>query len=61
MQGLMKFHSLLLKILRKQKVTDGRTHGRTDHASVFAISICHIDMNVCVRFDEFLSITLQVM
>ena len=30
MQGLMKFHPLLLKILRKQNVTDGRTHGRTD-------------------------------
>ena len=30
MQGLMKFHPLLLKILRKQNVTDRRTHGRTD-------------------------------
>ena len=29
MQGLMKFHLLLLKILRKQNVTDGRTDGRT--------------------------------
>ena len=27
--GLMKSHPLLLKILRKQNVTDGRTHGRT--------------------------------
>ena len=30
MQGLMKFHPLLLKILRKQNVTDRRTHGWTD-------------------------------
>ena len=30
MQGLMKFHPLFLKILRKQNVTDGRTHGRMD-------------------------------
>ena len=28
MQGLMKFHPLLLKILRKQNVKDGRTDGR---------------------------------
>ena len=31
MQGLMKFHPLLLKILRKQNITDGRTDGRTDN------------------------------
>ena len=30
MQGLMKFHPLLLKILKKQNVTDGRPHGRSD-------------------------------
>ena len=26
-----------------------------------AISICHVNMNVCARFDEILSMTLQVM
>ena len=31
MQGLMKFHQGLLKILRKQNVTDERTDGRTDN------------------------------
>ena len=30
MQGLMKFHQGLIKILRKQNVTDERTDGRTD-------------------------------
>ena len=30
MQGLMKFHPILLKILIKQNVTDGRTDGRMD-------------------------------
>ena len=30
MQGLMKFHQRLLKILRKQKVMDERTDGQTD-------------------------------
>ena len=30
MQGLMKFHQGLLKILRKQNVTDERTDGWTD-------------------------------
>ena len=38
------------------------TKGNNSHSpSVFAISSCHIDMNVCVRFDEILSMTLQVM
>ena len=27
----------------------------------FAISICHVNINVCARFDEILSMTLQVM
>ena len=27
----------------------------------FAVSICHVNMNVCARFDEILSMTLQVM
>ena len=30
MQGLLKFHRWLLKLLRKQNVTDGRKDGRTD-------------------------------
>ena len=31
MQGLMKFHQGLFKILRKQNVTDERTDGRTNN------------------------------
>ena len=30
MQGLIKFHPSLFKLLRKQNVTDGRMDGRTD-------------------------------
>ena len=32
MQGLMKFHPLLLKILRKQNVTDARTDGQRENS-----------------------------
>ena len=27
----------------------------------FAVRICHVNMNACARFDEILSMTLQVM
>ena len=40
------------------------TKGNNSHRNspyFFAISICHVNMNVCARFDEILSMTLQVM
>ena len=61
MQGLMKFHQGLLKILRKQNVTDGRTDGWTDNVKTVyppTNTVCGGYKNVKVLIAAILSIIL---
>ena len=55
--------ALSMHIQKPLRITKGNNSNRikAPSPSVFAISTCHINMNVCVRFDEILSMTLQVM
>ena len=52
--------ALSMHIQRPLRITKGSNSHRNS-PYVFAISICHVNMNVCARFDEILSMTLQVM
>ena len=54
--------ALSMHIQKPLRITKGNnSHRISPSPSFFAISTCHINMNVCVRFDEILSMTLQVM
>ena len=49
--------------MHKQKplrITKGNNSHRIS-PYFFAISICHVNMNECARFDKILSMTLQIM
>ena len=52
--------ALSLDIQKQLRITKGYNSHRIS-PYFFAISICHVNMNVCARFDEILSMTLQVM
>ena len=52
--------ALSMHIQKPLRITKGINSYRIS-PSFFAISICHVNMNVCARFDEILSMNLQVM
>ena len=52
--------ALSMHIQKPFRITKGNNSHRIS-PYFFTISICQIDMNVCARFDEILSMTLQVM
>ena len=52
--------ALSMHIQKPLRITKGNNSHRIS-PYFFAISICHVNMNVCARFDEILSMTLQVM
>ena len=52
--------ALSMHIQNSLRITKGNNSHRIS-PYFFAISICHVNMNVCSRFDEILSVTLQVM
>ena len=51
--------ALSMHIQKQLRITKGNNSHRIS-PYFFAISICPVNMNVCERFDEILSITLQV-
>ena len=52
--------ALSMHIQKPLRITKGNNSHRIS-PYFFAISIYHVNMNVCARFDEILSMTLQVM
>ena len=52
--------ALSMHILKPLRITKGNNSRRIS-PYFLTISICHVNMNVCARFDEILSMTLQVM
>ena len=52
--------ALSMHIQKPLRITKGNNSHRIS-PYFFAISICHENMDVCARFDEILSMTLQVM
>ena len=52
--------ALSMHIQKPLRITKGNNSHRMS-PYFFAISICHVNVNVCARFDEILSMTLQVM
>ena len=52
--------ALSMRIHKPLRITKGNNCHRIS-PYFFAISIFHVNMNVCTRFDEILSLTLQVM
>ena len=58
-----RIKALSMHIQKPLRIIKGNNSHRiiAPSPSVFAIRTCHINMNVCVRFDEILSMTLQVM
>ena len=53
---------LSLHLQKPLSITKGNnSHKLAPSPYFFAISICHVNMNVCAKFDEILSMTLQVM
>ena len=66
LQGLMKFHQYLFKILRKLSIQKPLriTKGNNSYnigplPLIFIGSICLVHMNVFAKFDEIPSMTLQ--
>ena len=51
--------ALSMHIQKPLRITKGNNSHRIS-PYFFAVSICHVNMNVCARFDEILSMTLQV-
>ena len=52
--------ALSMHIQKSLRITKENNSHRTS-PYFFAICICHVNMNVCARYDEILSMTLQVM
>ena len=52
--------ALSMHIQRPLRITKGNNSHRIS-PYFLAISICHVNMNMCARFEEILSMTLQVM
>ena len=52
--------ALSMHIKKPLRITKGNNSPRIS-PYFFSISICHVNMNVCARFDKILSMTLQVM
>ena len=52
--------ALFMHIQKPLRITKGNNSHRIS-PYFFAISICYVNMNVFARFDEILSMTLQVM
>ena len=52
--------ALSMHIQKSLRITKGNNSHRIS-PYFFAISICHVNVNVCARFDKILSMTLQVM
>ena len=66
LQGLMKFHQWLFKILRKLSIQNllRITKGNNSNSIgpeplIFISSICHVHMNMFANFDEISSMILQ--
>ena len=52
--------ALSMHIQKPLRITKGNNSHRIS-PYFFAVSICHVNMNVCARFDKKNSMTLQVM
>ena len=52
--------ALSMHIQKPLRITKGNNSNRIS-PNFFAISICHVNKNVWARFDEILSMILQVM